>query len=134
MEPEEVLFVVAPALVSLVPTLAGILERTRARAGPGGVLAGMLISVPVVVLLVDSHARGVSTSDFILGLLLGTVFIGLLPAFLYYNLGQGMAGRLGWLALVWLLSQVPLWFYVFFLVIATLDLTHCPPDAYECPL
>ena len=75
-----------------------------------------------------------SESDFFMGLVLGTVGVGLLPAAAYYALGRALGQRRGLLVGVWAVSQVPLTLYVVVTSLYIVDLTYCGPDAYECPL
>ena len=123
-----------PALVSGVLTGLGMLERDRERFGPLGMLAVGVLTVLVVVWLAASHEPDVPDSEFAQGLVLGTVGIGFLPAVGYYALGRGLGERRVVLAVIWLGTQVPLAFYLFAALVITLGMTHCGPDAYECPL
>ncbi len=123
-----------PAVFAAALTAVGALERDRARPGALGILAIVGTGVAVLVSLIETHDPEVGTGDFAAGLLIGTLAAGLLPAFGYYLLGGRLGGRWITLAVVWLLTQVPLAVYVFVVYIAAVDLTDCPPDAYECPL
>ena len=123
-----------PAVFSAVLAVIGVAERDRGRIGPLGLLAVCAVAVATLVYLVSTHDPDVGTSDFVLGLVLGTAAIGLLPGAAFYWLGRALGARPGFLIAVWLLTQRPLAFYIFVALIFAVGLTHCPPDAYECPL
>ena len=86
------------------------------------------------MLFASSRGDDVPESDFVTGLILGAVGIGLLPAAAYYALGRALGHRRGILAVVWAVSQVPLYLYLVLTSLYIADLTYCGPDAYECPL
>jgi hypothetical protein len=83
--------------------------------------------------LASTREPDVPSSEFIAGLVLGTLAIAVLPAAGYYALGRSLGGRPGWLVGVWLVTQAPLAFYLFVAAIYSLEMTHCGPEAYECP-
>jgi hypothetical protein len=99
------------------------------------VLWGALAAiVGVVVILVQARESGVETDEFVKGLILGGAALALLPYVAYYSLGRVLGRHRVVLGFVWLASLAPLYYYSFVAFLWALDLVHCPPDAYECPL
>ena len=62
------------------------------------------------------------------------LIVGALPVYVFFWLGRALARHLVVLGLVCAASAVPVGFYFLIGWILTLGVTHCPPDAYECPV
>ena len=115
-------------------TAVGFADRDRQGFRAGGALVVGVAAILVFAWLASTKEPDVPTSEFVTGLVLGTLAIGALPAAGYYALGRVLGGRPGWLVVAWLATQVPLVFYLFVAALFSLSMTHCGPDAYECPI
>ena len=128
------LFVI-PLSFPLIAAVAGVLTRETERPHRQVLLAAVAAAIFVAALAADTHAHGVSTEDYLTGMVAAGLVLGGLPVCAYFVLGRGLSSHpvvLG--AIVVLTAPLVLYFVYFFGWLVTLSLTHCPPDAYECPL
>ena len=74
----------------------------------------------------------VTSQDYALGVVVGAVGAAI-PIAGYYALGR-LTGNRVLLAAVWLVSLVPLGFYVLLVALAAAGLVSCPDGANDCPV
>ena len=113
----------------------GVARHGRDRLEPVGLgLIAACSVLAVVLLLMDDRDAGISRERWGVGVAIGTGFA-LLAATAYYVLGRllGSQHRI-LLVVVWVLSQLLLFFYLFFAIVMTADLINCAPEDYECPI
>src|SRR4051794_37396826 len=82
-----------PAVVSLMVVAAGALLPRRRRVDLPSVLVVGAWTLYVSIALAGQRAAGVSTKDFVEGMALGVVALGVLPAVAYYAIGRELTGR-----------------------------------------
>jgi drug/metabolite transporter (DMT)-like permease len=124
---------VATLVCALVFTLAGVHAREAVLIRRGAPMAAVLLAIVLTVFTARSHDPGVSTNDYVVGLALTFALTGL-AAMGYYALGRGLARHPIALTLAFLVTVPMLFVAGFISLIVIVDLVHCPPDAYECPL
>ena len=125
-----------PLSFPLIAVVAGVMSRRPERRLYGVPLIGgaLFAWIVVGVMAATTHRHGVSTIDLIGGSVVSGMMLGALPVCVFFWVGRALAGHLIVLGLICAASAVPVGFYYFIGWILTLDLTHCPPDAYECPV
>jgi hypothetical protein len=125
---------ILPLSFPLIAVVAGVMSRRPERPYGVPLIGGALFAWIVVgVMAATTHRHGVSTTDLISGSVLSGMMLGALPVCVFFWLGRMLAGHLIVLGLICAASAVPMGFYYFIGWILTLDLTYCPPEAYECP-
>ncbi|SRR5581483_8422989 len=124
------LFLVLPGAVAAGASAAGA-KRVDRRVAFGVALAA---GAALALVTAGERAAGVHEGALIAGVAIAAVFVAILPLIAYYELGRAMLGHRVVLAVLWLLSLVPLYFYLFFAWLAVAAKVSCPPGAYECPV
>jgi hypothetical protein len=76
---------------------------------------------------------GVTRGGVIGGAVVGGVGGVTLPLVAYFAIGRSLSANVRSLIVVWVVSQVPLYVYLFAVFFFSADL-FCGPDSYECPL
>ena len=92
----------------------------------------VLIAGVVAAVVASERDPGVTSQDFALGVAIGAVGTAI-PLAGYYALGR-LTGNRVLLAAVWLVSLVPLGFYVLVVALASAGLVGCPDGANDCPV
>ena len=124
-----------PLSFPLIAVVAGAMSRRTERPYGVPLIVGALVAWAVVgVLAATTHAHGVSTTDLIAGSVGAGMMLGALTVCVFFGLGRALARHLVVLGLVCAASAVPVGYYYLIGWILTLSVTHCPPDAYECPV
>ena len=124
-----------PLSFPLIAVVAGAMSRRPERPYGVPLIVGALIAWVVVgVMAATTHRHGVSAIDLIAGSVGAGMMLGALPVCVFFWLGRALARHLVVLGLVCAASAVPVGFYFLIGWILTLGITHCPPDAYECPV
>ena len=124
-----------PLSFPLIAVVAGAISRRAERPyGAQLVVGALLASVVVGVLVATTHKHGVSVADLIAGSVGAGIMLGAVPVCVFFGLGRALARHLVVLPLVCAASAVPVGYYFLIGWIFTLAVTHCPPDAYECPV
>ena len=125
----------APLLGAAVAAALGArLVAPAARTWRTLLVGGAVYAVLAVLALAGERGHGVSDGDYVKGLALAGLLFGPVPFAAYFGLGRALA-RWRWvLVVVFVVSLAALFYYAFFALIATLELVHCGPDAYECPI
>ena len=126
--------VILPLLAMLAAAWLGATAAQPLRRHPWALVCGGVWTAVVLTTAATTHDRDVSTTDFVEGLALAAAAMGVFPYFVYYWLGRALTRHRTVLAAGFVVSVAPLYFYLFLVEIWTLSLTHCPPNAYECPL
>jgi hypothetical protein len=116
-----------------VPAVVGILRRGASRPDWLAVAGAAVVGVVFGVLGATTDETGVSTEDSIKGVMLAFA-VGAVPVYGLFVLGRALAGRRVVLGITCAALTVPLAYMYFVGWMFVLDLVHCPPDAYECPL
>ena len=117
-----------------IAAIAGARSKDAERPWRAPLIGALLATVVVGVLAATTHRHGVSVTDLIKGSVGAGVMLGALPVCVYFALGRALAGHFVVLGLVCAASVVPVGYYYLIGWIVTLAFTHCPPDAYECPV
>ncbi len=120
-------------LTAPIATGLGVWFRARDRSLRSAYWLLVVATVAWAILVASLRGPEVTDAAFVLGLLLGTLSLGVVPAALYFSLGRRIQ-RLSTLALVWAFTLPVLVIYGFYATLLTFDLVYCPVDAYECPV
>ena len=108
---------------------------TEQRGVDAVLVAGLLaLALACGLALAGQRGEGVPGGEFAFGLVFGASVLAVLPALAYWWLGRALARWPLVLGGLWLVSLVPLAYYMIIALLATLDLVYCAPDAYECPV
>ena len=121
--------------VSALMYAVGVWRHGRQRLEPVGLgLIAAVAVLAVVLLLTDDRDAGISRERWGVGVAVGTGFALIAPT-AYYVLGRLLAKQHRiLLVVIWVLSQLPLFFYVFLAVVMTAEYINCAPNDYECPI
>jgi hypothetical protein len=130
-----VLILLPSLLVSAIPIVAGICTARLARPRTHAIaLAGIAtLSLMIAAGTLAGHASDVSVSEALIGAMIAGVFGSAIPLTVYFELGYRVRSRVA-LACCWLISAVPLSFYVFIVLFIVVAQTRCAPHQYECPV
>jgi hypothetical protein len=96
--------------------------------------AAAIPALIVFLALVDERAAGVSLAPYLLGLTLGTLAIGVAPFLVYLWAGRVLTRYPVLLAIISVVSLVPLYLVLFFVALYTVGWVECAPGASDCPL
>jgi hypothetical protein len=130
----ETLLWLTPFPIALAATVAGAARAEREWPDWPAVLTVLGATVAVMVLLATEKDSEISMKTVIAGSAFGALLIATIPLLIYYGLGRALTRHRIWLALVWVATVVPLGYWLIVAFLLSLDIVHCPPDAYECPV
>ena len=129
----EELLISAPFLVALGACIAGVIRADAFRPDWKVVLGGMVVSLAVAALVFTWRDAEVEGRTVFIGVLIGALVLGAFPVWVYFALGRALAGHPVVLAVLFVASIAPLYFYCLAMLLLVVDVVGCPPDAYECP-
>lgn len=135
MSATEAIYVGTVAAVSSAPVLVGRgFARLRSRrAHRAALLAIVAVSLGIGAWAYVERASGVPDSRALIGASIATMFVGLLPLTVYFEVGFWVRSRIA-LAVFVLVAAVPLIFYGFIALLAVSTYTECTAGQYECPI
>lgn len=107
----------------------GVAGRDRSRTT--GVIIAMSVAIAAAVLAYARRAPDVSVGRALAGALVAAAGL-VLPFVGYYQLGARVK-RLRTIALIAVVSLVPLCYFLLALELVVTGLARCPEGAYECP-
>jgi hypothetical protein len=128
-------FLLAPALVTLVPILVGVIIRSlRLRWAHAVVLIAIAaLSLALGVAAFAQHSSEVRAARALAGAAIAGVLGSLVPLAVYFELGYRTRSKIV-TVVCWLVSVIPFYYYAIILVLTVADLTNCRPGQYECPV
>lgn len=130
----EILYFIIPSSLTAAATVVGVARAKAPWPGWRALGAWLALIVATGGLFATAREPGVTETSWAGGIVIGSTMVAALPLLIYYGLGRALAGHRIVLAVLWVASMVPLYFFLFWTGILAWGLVHCPPDAYECPV
>jgi hypothetical protein len=120
--------------IPMIAAVAGALSRGDERPRHWAIVGSALVGVAFAGLAATAHESGVPVEDAVVGVVATGLVLGFLPPYLFFRLGHALREHRIVLGLACAVTAVPLVYFYLLGLLFMLEVVHCPPDAYECPV